>query len=54
MALEIPKPLDSSVLNEAFDRGMPHVLMSDAVFMQYRDFIYIGLSLKRNNNDKLA
>lgn len=40
MALEIPKPLDSSVLNEAFDRGMPHVLMSDAVFMQYRDFIY--------------
>lgn len=40
MALEIPKPLDSSVLNEAFDRGMPHVLMSDSVFMQYRDFIY--------------
>jgi len=40
MALDFPKQVDPMLLNEAFDRGMPHVIMSDAIFMQYRDFIY--------------
>ncbi|MBK9248161.1 MAG: hypothetical protein IPM69_08635 [Ignavibacteria bacterium] len=52
MALELHKSTTSSLVNEAFDRGMPHIEMSDSIYKQYRDFIYTKSGIYFNDTKK--